>query len=127
MNAWVRWNLSRLAVRAAQGWFYTDAGNYRILVHPNQDCTRTDCPQYGTAHRHVATPEQREEMYDCVTDWLCAEFECEDERRFEQESIAECYRILALDDPRYDLPCLDGDAERRGVEELERMVGIEPR
>lgn len=101
MTAWDRWNLSKMASWAKQGWFYLDIGNETsILVHPDKDCTRTDCPHYGTTHRHLPTLEQREQMYDCVTDWLRVEFDAEEESRFEQESIAECYRMIALDDPR---------------------------
>jgi hypothetical protein len=105
MNAWDRWNLSKMASSAEQGWFYEriDAKT-SILVQADKDCTRSDCPRYGTVHRHVPTPEQRAEMQAYIVRYEQARVEFEEEKttthRLEQESIAECYRIIALDDPR---------------------------
>ena len=105
MTAWDRWNLSKMASWAEQGWFYERIDDKTsILVHPDKDCTRSDCPQYGTVHRHVPTQEQRAEMQAYIVRYEQARVEFEEEEakrlRFEQESIAECYRIIALDDPR---------------------------
>jgi hypothetical protein len=105
MNAWDRWNLSKLASWAEQGWFYERmADNTSILVHPDKDCTRSDCPRFGTVHRHVPTPEQRAEMQAYIARYKQAKAKFEEKEaktlRFKQESIAECYRIIALDDPR---------------------------
>lgn len=122
MTAWDRWNLSKMASWAKQGWFYLDIGNgMSILVHADKECTRTDCPQYGTTHRHLPTLEQRKQMYDCVTDWLRAEFDAEEESQFEQESTAELERLFRLPDPR-PVPH-ESDADIRSIDECHRIAG----
>jgi hypothetical protein len=105
MNAWDMWSLSKMASWAKQGWFYERIDhNTSILVHPEKDCTRSDCPRYGTVHRHIPTLDQRAEMQAYIARYEQARVDFEEEEakrlRFEQESIAECYRITTMDDPR---------------------------
>ena len=115
MNAWDMWSLSKMASWAKQGWFYERIDhNTSILVHPEKDCTRSDCPRYGTVHRHIPTLDQRAEMQAYIARYEQARVDFEEEEakrlRFEQESIAECYRIITMDDlrdPRQDeLKCI---------------------
>ena len=113
-----------MASWAKQGWFYERINdNTWILVHPDRDCTRSDCPKYGTVHRHVPTPEQRADIQAYIVRYEQAKVEFEEEEvkrlRFEQESIAECSRIIALDDPRdprrNELKCISLCARLRSM------------
>jgi hypothetical protein len=147
MNGWDRWNLSKMASFAEQGWFFERINdNTSILVHPDKDCTRSDCSRYGTVHRHVPTLEQRAEMQAYMVRYEQARVEFEQEEakrlRFERESIADCYRMIALDDPRDprrdELKCISlsarlrsmfreewNDFEARSIEECERIWFLE--
>jgi len=136
-----------MASWAKQGWFYELIDkSTSILVHPDKDCKRSDCPRYGTVHRHVPTPEQRAEMQAYIVRYeqVRVEFEQEEAKRlrFEQESVAECYRIIGLDDPRdprrNELKCISlrarlhsmfreklNDPEAESIAECEQIWSLE--
>jgi hypothetical protein len=60
-----------MASHVENGWFWVSVSpGHSVMVHEDHDCRHSDCPQAYMTHRHVATPEQREQMQEYVTRWL---------------------------------------------------------
>ena len=100
-DSYSEWCLGRLAQRIREGWIYVDISpNNRCLIRPDRDCDISYCPQRGTVHRHQPTLADREQAYDCITDWLALEFRREEERK----DITELKRLCALEHRRPSTP-----------------------
>jgi len=90
------WKLGTYARYAGSGWFWTELREgVRGLVHPEKDCSHSDCPQSVMAHRHQPTMEQREEMQSYITRYLTLKFEAEAERG-RRADISELRRMMEL-------------------------------
>ncbi len=59
------------------------------LVHPDKDCTHSNCPQAGESHRHQSTEADREMMDRYITRWLTARHAAEEYIAGRQKDIAE--------------------------------------
>ena len=91
------WKLGTYARYAESGWFWTELREgVRGLVHPEIDCTHSDCPQSGTDHRHQPTMEQREEMQSYITRYLTSKFESEEAEKGRRADITELCRMTEL-------------------------------
>ncbi len=91
------WKLGTYAGYAESGWFWTKLREgEKGLVHPEIDCTHSDCPQSGTDHRHQPTMEQREEMQSYITRYLTSKFESEEAEKGRRADITELCRMTEL-------------------------------
>src|SRR5437899_1745578 len=91
------WKLGTYAGYAESGWFWTELREgEKGLVHPEKDCTHSDCPQSGTDHRHQPTMEQREEMQSYITRYLTSKFESEEAEKGRRADISELRRMTEL-------------------------------
>jgi hypothetical protein len=99
VSNWDLYWLGKHAANAEAGWAFVDIGipGVRILVHPDIDCTHSDCPQAGESHRHQPTEADREVMDRYITRWLTAKHAAEEYIAGRQKDIAELERTFRLE------------------------------
>lgn len=133
-SAWDIYNLGRYAQYAEKGWFFIElvagsGGNRSFgMVHEDVPCAHRDCPLARVrGHRHISTPEQRQEMQKYVTRWLTHLFQQEQEAAMKQADVDELWRMWQLSPPpfycNFELQRQDEARERaaKDIDQLNRM------